>query len=63
MLSRISWMVPCKVCMSPTSEWVMPAIVVMLASVRFMMTTFSPILSAWTFISAMRSFISFMFCS
>ncbi|CPY45099.1 Uncharacterised protein [Mycobacteroides abscessus] len=45
-LSRISWMVPCRVCMSPTSEWVMPAMVVMLARVRFMMTTFSPILSA-----------------
>ncbi|SKV49831.1 Uncharacterised protein [Mycobacteroides abscessus subsp. massiliense] len=33
----------------------------MLASIFFMVFTMRPIWSAWTFISAIRSFISFMF--
>ncbi|PQM44607.1 hypothetical protein C1Y40_05239 [Mycobacterium talmoniae] len=44
-------------------SWVMPDSSVINAYMCFMVWTVLPISSAWIFMSAMRSFISFMFCS
>ncbi|CPU47484.1 Uncharacterised protein [Mycobacteroides abscessus] len=42
-LSRMSWMVPCRVCMSTIIWCITPVSSVMLASIFFMVVTMTPI--------------------